>query len=161
MGFDSQASWAEASKKPTSRCRNAIVVTLPSHWEGHRDSDGGAAILISRRGTATSMLLPSPHVPRDPPRGRVKKRNARFVPGILSSCRCLIEDGRTSEMTIERSAEATTLHESAPTISNSLSQPESTHSNRFAPGEMPSWRHQIRPSQRRQGRRVQSGDRVP
>ena len=42
-----------------------------------------AAILISRRGTATSRLLHSPLVPREPPIGRVKKKNAGLISAIF------------------------------------------------------------------------------
>ena len=72
------ATKAEASKKTTSRYRNAIVVNLPSHWEGHRDSDGEGcdSELASRRCNINAPALPARSSRPSQREGEAKKKRS-------------------------------------------------------------------------------------
>jgi len=91
---EQQLSKAEASKKSTSGCRNTIVVNLPSHLEGHRDSDGEGfdSNLASRKGNINAPALPARS--SRPSQGEGEERNAHFVSGILFLRRCLSQCAR-------------------------------------------------------------------
>ena len=61
----------------------------PSHWEGHRDSDGEGcdSDLASRQCNINAPALPARS--SRPSQGEGEETNARFVSGILFSRRCL------------------------------------------------------------------------